>query len=466
MCTSPSFVWVKRGPGWEQVPVPCDSCWSCKENYVSDWVGRCLCEAATSQISVTLSLTYATPSNPQDFSHRVVNPYHFQLFMKRLRKAGHKVRYLVAGEYGELLDRAHFHAILFFSKLVDYDGNVWPKLENRRSFADDPTIAAPLMRQMPQQDMCHIREWPHGHVLADWSCSEKSVRYCCEYLHHAGKKNSWFSMSKKPALGAEWFAQKAARNREYSVMPSTFEYMPPGGKPGKKYIMTGATRRDYLNLIVQDREKRPFMSRWVRASFDKLERQAFKDGADVSIPWADDRFADREMDLAKLTRRLRFEDLEQEQESAIDDETFRRLADYYGIENNGEAFEALFREEPDLVDCLAGTFVPWAQHTEHCSCEACLAGRPPVDWRIGTPFEGKTPTQSSWGRVGKPRAGRGREAAKPAYVAKYREPTGFDRQGKPYWGEPGRDYLGSVFARRESGDIAAWIAEAGEPDAE
>ena len=97
MCISPSFVWFKRGPKWVQVPAPCDRCWSCRENYVSDWVGRCLCEASVSEVSCTLSLTYATPRNSLDLSNRVVNPHHFQLFMKRLRKAGHKVRYLVAG---------------------------------------------------------------------------------------------------------------------------------------------------------------------------------------------------------------------------------------------------------------------------------------------------------------------------------------------------------------------------------
>lgn len=279
MCTNPSYVWVQRGPKWEQTPVPCDRCWSCRENYVSDWVGRCLCERATSLAACTLSLTYATPSDPRDLSHRVVTPEHFQLFMKRLRKAGHKVRYLVAGEYGELLERAHFHAILFFTQFGPVaEGQRAPVLEDRAAFARDPSIAAPFSAQIPQ-DMSHIREWPHGHVKADWGFSEKAVRYCCEYLYQDGKRTAWMSMSKKPPLGSAWFAEKAAMSVQYDVLPSTFEYVPPGGKPGKKYLMTGATRRDFLNAITKDRAKRPRMSDWVGKTFDKLERQEFIESA-------------------------------------------------------------------------------------------------------------------------------------------------------------------------------------------
>ena len=413
MCTSPSLVWVKRGPEWVKVPAPCDLCWSCRENYVSDWVGRCLCEAATSQVSVTLSLTYAKPIDPLDFSHRVVNPYHFQLFMKRLRKAGHKVRYLVAGEYGDTYDRAHFHAILFFSKLVDYDGNVWPKLENRKAFRDDPTIAAPLMRQMPQQDMCHIREWPHGHVVADWSCTEQSVRYCCEYINpkNGNKKNGWFSMSKKPPLGFEWFAEKAARNIEWGVMPSTFEYMPPGGKPGKKYLMTGATRRDYLNLIVKDRSKRPFMSKWVRATFDKLERQEFVETRNGAV-FDDQGFRDRQMPLVKQKSLLVW----QEGLQKLSNERFlKELALAWGFDD-GEEFEAF---------CQAGGTV---NHPEY--------------------FRG-WPGHLSGGQ-GDPRDASFH--ARAAERAAKRPPTGYDRQGNPYWGEPGRDYLGAAFAREGQAD--------------
>jgi len=421
MCKTPNHVWVKRGPEYVQVPAPCDDCWYCRENYVSDWVGRCLCEAAVSEVSVTLSLTYANPKNHLDLSHRVVNPWHFQLFMKRLRKAGHKVRYLVAGEYGDLRDRAHFHAILFFKRLKDA-GKPAPYLMDRAAFKADPSIAHPLSRQMPQKDMCHIREWPHGHVEADWSASEKSVRYCCEYLRQDDKKSAWFSMSKKPPLGFEWFAQKAARNVELGVLPSSFEYMPPGGKPGKVYLMTGATRRDYLNMITKDRDLRPRMSKWIKATFDKLERREFIDSAEfpamTEIPQGDAALTP----LGELMLERR---------------------------------HASIARSAYLSETLAG----WLR-------EAALWGFDDVEEFQAFVEAGGRENHPEYFRGGSQHVqgveGHSRDSvdARPVARSAKRPPDRYDRQGKPLWGPEGREYLGAAFARREAG------AEGGEPDAE
>jgi len=450
MCQSPSHVWVKRGPEWEQVPVPCDDCWSCRENYVSDWVGRCLCEASVSEVSCTMSLTYATPRDPLDLSNRVVNPHHFQLFMKRLRKAGHKVRYLVAGEYGDLYDRAHFHAILFFKELVP-SLRPAPYLLNRQAFLDDPSKAFPFSREIPQEEMVHISEWPHGHIQVDWSCTDRAIRYCCEYLNpQADKKTGWFSMSKKPALGFEWFAAKAERNREFGVLPSSFEYLPPGGKPGKVYLMTGATRRDYMNMITTDRAERPRMSKWVRATFDKLERQRFADECDGG-GFDDQRIIDRAEPVERVLRRLRWEDVEQNAEHArMDEAGAAAFAEWFGFQNDEQGWQEFYTAFPDFLDIHGGTYVPWAQHVQGCSCEHCLAGRSPPDWRVGTDLEGQASTQTHWLPVGAIPDGKKPPARKRRSVQK-RAPDRYDRQGKPLWGPEGRDYLPGAFARGEAG---------------
>lgn len=429
MCQSPSHVWVKRGPEWEQVPVPCDDCWSCRENYVSDWVGRCLCEASVSEVSCTVSLTNANPRDPLDLSNWVVNPHHFQLFMKRLRKAGHKVRYLVAGEYGDLRDRAHFHAILFF-KLLKPSGKPAPYLMDRKAFLDDPSKALPFSREIPQEEMVHISEWPHGHIQVDWSCTDRSIRYCCEYLNpQAGKKTGWFSMSKKPALGFEWFAAKAERNREFGVLPSSFEYLPPGGKPGKVYLMTGATRRDYMNMITTDRSERPRMSKWVRATFDKLERQAFAEAADGSVWWPDDHFAERERETERIEAARARKEYWQEKR--------REYISEYGI-GSVIVFTSA-RVKPDSDNGRSGRRV-YEDEAEYDEAVACAARQ----------AEGSAELFPSRGSEAKAR----RRAAAPARKA----PTRFSREGKPLWGEEGRDYLPAAFARPERG------AEGGEPD--
>ncbi|XZQ27849.1 rolling circle replication-associated protein [Rhodobacter capsulatus] len=240
---------------------------------MNDYVARALAEASVSAVTATVTLTYAPRD---DLADKVLHPRHFQLFMKLLRRAGHKVRYLVAGEYGDLRGRAHFHALLFqhLLPLERYrcsDGQVYdlpPDQFSDLSVIDrvqrglpavynpghlfDPQTSQPFSRQIPQKRMVHIREWPHGHIKVDWSASEKSARYVCKYLLSDNKNNAWFSLSKKPALGAAWFARKAALARELGVLPSSFEYLPPGGSRNKTYLMTGATRRDYLDAITQD----------------------------------------------------------------------------------------------------------------------------------------------------------------------------------------------------------------------
>lgn len=400
MCTSPSFVWVKRGPKWVQTPAPCDRCWSCRENYVSDWVGRCLAEAATSEVSCTVSLTYAPPEHHLDISHRVVDPHHFQLFIKRLRNAGHKIRYLVAGEYGDRKGRSHFHAILFFTVLKE-TGQRPPRLEDRAAFRKDPSIAAPFSRQIPQEEMVHISEWPHGHIVTDWSMTEKSVRYCCEYLYEDGKRTAWFSQSKKPQLGFQWFAEKAMRNRDLNVFPSSFEYLPPGGKPGKKYLMTGATRRDYLNMITQLSGDRDRMSPWVRKTFDKLERLRFAESCAYPPLPPEPPAGPEWTEAGRLLQSERHAKLvEHDRETARLDHMLARgftdEEDYQAYVANGGLFaEYLARHEVNL------------SHG---------ASPPPVAQRPGGPG--------------------------------IRPPTGFDRQGKPYWGDPDRDHLAGVFRPR------------------
>ena len=287
MCINPSFIWVQRGPNYEQQEVACRQCWRCRENRVNDYVARSLAEASTSTVTATVTLTYASRD---DLADKVLHPRHFQLFMKLLRRAGHKVRYLVAGEYGELKGRAHFHALLFFQHLEGpksrtdgmadgewRDGvrHVVPAYNPGHIL--NPASSEPFSRLIPQKRMVHIREWPHGHITVDWSASEKSARYVCKYLLADNKNNAWFSLSKKPALGAAWFARKAALARELGVLPSSFEYIPPGGSKDKRYLMTGATRRDYLDAVTQDDADREKMSEWVQKSFDKAQLRRMRE---------------------------------------------------------------------------------------------------------------------------------------------------------------------------------------------
>ncbi|AXH75567.1 MAG: replication initiator protein [Microviridae sp.] len=266
MCISPSYIWKEQGPKWVQLPVPCRRCWMCAQNRVNDLVGRALCEAAYSDWTVTVSLTYA---DRDDGADKILTPRHFQEFIKNLRNErrghpsydkNHKLRYIVVGEYGDLKGRSHFHAVLF---------------------GEGPPLDISKNNREPWPH--HRRFWPsawdHGHVWADHNSDEKSLRYVCKYLLKNEPGKYWFSLSKKPTLGSAFFKERAALCAELGVLPSAFSYSPPGSSRTKNYLMTGATRRDFLQDVIDRwREKRPLdstrLSEWMAEAVRKLDVKA------------------------------------------------------------------------------------------------------------------------------------------------------------------------------------------------
>lgn len=273
MCISPSYVWVEKGGRHEKMSKPCGSCWRCRSNRVNDYVGRALCEAHVSDWTKVITLTYAPRD---DGAELVINPNHFQTFIKKLRNEKLKIRYLVVAEFGELKGRVHFHAVLFGK-------------------GKQPQISKENPEPWIDGKMSDIEAWPHGHVFVDArGANEAALRYACKYVLKGEPGRCWFSLSKKPSLGSAFFAKKAAQLVERDVMPRSFEYMPPGGTPGKAYLLTGASRRDYLQAIIDGLRKKNSalfrhnrmtglfrqtfgsLSEWVQAAVEKLERDEYK----------------------------------------------------------------------------------------------------------------------------------------------------------------------------------------------
>lgn len=258
MCTHPTFTWVELAPDHRiKQPVQCRKCWQCRYNRVSDYVGRVLCENAFSKQSCQLTLTYRdSKERDNDLAHKLLTPKHVKQFVKNLRNEGHKIRYLVCGEHGSLYDRTHFHMMLFGTANRDAKTNPFqiPNKKNYQTFAP----------------------WSHGYTYADQDSDEKAARYCCKYILHPQKKGQrWFSLSKKPPLGAEFFEQKARRDAELGVFPSSFSYMPPGGNSNRAYYMTGTTRRNYLATLLKyaRTEYNPDqMNEWVEKAVEKVEK--------------------------------------------------------------------------------------------------------------------------------------------------------------------------------------------------
>lgn len=94
----------------------CGKCPPCKNNRVSSWVFRLLQEEKNSEAALFVTLTYDTehvPITPKGYMTLSLSDV--QKFFKRLRKKTNmgKVTYYLAGEYGSIRMRPHYHIILF-----------------------------------------------------------------------------------------------------------------------------------------------------------------------------------------------------------------------------------------------------------------------------------------------------------------------------------------------------------------
>lgn len=110
---SKTYITFKKNSSWrgEKIDLPCGRCIGCRLERSRQWAVRCMHEASLYEKNCFLTLTYNDNNLPYDLS---LDKSHFQNFMKRLRKEhGKGIRYYHCGEYGEKLNRPHYHAILF-----------------------------------------------------------------------------------------------------------------------------------------------------------------------------------------------------------------------------------------------------------------------------------------------------------------------------------------------------------------
>ncbi|WNK14472.1 MAG: replication initiator protein [Microvirus sp.] len=109
--TSSGDITFDRRQGDTELTLPCGACVGCRVARARSWSLRCVHEASLHKLNCFVTLTYAPERVPPGGSLRYRD---FQLFMKRLRKSSKvRVRFFVCGEYGEQLERPHYHACLF-----------------------------------------------------------------------------------------------------------------------------------------------------------------------------------------------------------------------------------------------------------------------------------------------------------------------------------------------------------------
>ena len=105
---SGEITFSERGKVKRALQLPCGRCIGCRLSKQRAWALRCLHEAQLHESNSFVTLTYDDDHVPVSLDYR-----HFQKFMYRLRKQLGPTRFFACGEYGELTNRPHFHAVLF-----------------------------------------------------------------------------------------------------------------------------------------------------------------------------------------------------------------------------------------------------------------------------------------------------------------------------------------------------------------
>lgn len=219
----------------QEMVVPCGKCPFCAATRRADWATRLEYEARLHVTKKFVTLTYANPYLKWHKGVPQLSKHDLQLWFKRVRKAGYRIRYYGVGEYGSTTFRPHYHVILF--------GDV----------PDD------VIRQTWSFGQVHI-----GNV------TQASIMYTLGYIvnknwKHVHNRVPPFSlMSRKPGLGANYLT-KAMREwhqsdrKNYVLVDGVKRHLP-------RYYKTKIFSKIDLVRIAVRSQKETFnnMVAWIR----------------------------------------------------------------------------------------------------------------------------------------------------------------------------------------------------------
>lgn len=202
------------------IRIPCRGCIGCRLDRSREWALRITHEASLHKTNSFITLTYADDKLPPGGSLHYPD---VQKFLKRLRKYLHPkpIRYYLCGEYGDLLDRPHYHLCLFGHAFTDIE-------PLRRTDSDIVVFSSPTLSRL----------WPLG-LHSQGELNKQSAGYTARYVMkkitgdraktHYERINpetgeyyrlvpEFNRMSTSPGIGANWYARN-------SVDVHTFDYV-------------------------------------------------------------------------------------------------------------------------------------------------------------------------------------------------------------------------------------------------
>ena len=196
----------KRGSNaGEAMEVACGQCLGCRLDRSRMWAMRIVHEASLYDDNCFVTLTYDPEHLPPGGS---LVKQDFQKFMKRLRKRfpSRKIRYYHCGEYGDQLDRPHYHACLFnlcFDDLEFFSENNGCSLFTSKTLQELWPYGFSTIGDLTFESAAYTARYclkkvtgslSHDHYLR---CDEYGVAYWLE--------PEYTTMSRRPGIGKDWY---------------------------------------------------------------------------------------------------------------------------------------------------------------------------------------------------------------------------------------------------------------------
>jgi len=225
---SGEVVFREVGDVVRSLQLPCGQCVGCRLERSRQWAVRMMHESQLYDMSSFVTLTYSDQHLPFRGS---LNYSDFQRFMKRVRKDVGPTRFFVAGEYGSVNWRPHFHAGLFGLWLSDF--KYWRKSESGFKLYRSATLErlwpfgsveiGELTFQSAAYMARYVMEKRTGELAKDYYS-----RVCPESGEIYSLVPEFCRMSLRPGIGAAWYQRHGARVRAHdTVISDGGEAKPP-----------------------------------------------------------------------------------------------------------------------------------------------------------------------------------------------------------------------------------------------
>lgn len=217
--------------------VPCGRCAFCSATKRSDWALRIHYESRQHLVRRFITLTYADSSLRWKNGVSQLCKEDLQMWFKKVRRTGAKIRYYAVGEYGSKTFRPHYHVLLF----GDVDESVIRKC------------------------------WPHGHVHIG-EVTDASIMYCLGYVvtmrnwkMSAKREKPFALMSLRPGIGANYLTPAMiewhrSERKNYAVLDGKKRHLP------RFYKTKIFSKIDLVRIAVRD-QKSVFKNavKWLRS---------------------------------------------------------------------------------------------------------------------------------------------------------------------------------------------------------